>query len=297
MSASAGGPPEPGRIHSIRQRLLNHARANGEEFQFVLDRFAVERLLYRLSISPYRDEFMLKGAMLFALWFDAAHRPTRDADFLGFGAPDAGRLATTIRELCAIESDDGLVFDLDALTVAEIREEARYNGLRVSLRARLGQAACMIQWDVGFGDAVSPGPQEVTLPTLLDDMPSPRLQVYPRESVFAEKLEALVLLGIANRRMKDYFDLLGLAREGRMDAEALARAIEATFDRRGTPIPRDMPMGLSGAFGGDLHKQQQWKAFLSRNRLVAPSLEESVAELAAFAHPILGRTRGPGQGG
>lgn len=283
--------PEAARIASIRQRLLNHARASGDEFQFVLDRFGVERLLYRLSISSYRDEFLLKGAMLFALWFDAPHRPTRDADFLGFGPPDAARLAGTIRELCAIQVDDGLTYDVAALTVAEIREDAKYDGLRVSLRAHLGQAACMVQWDVGFGDAVTPSPQQVTLPTLLDDMPAPQLQVYPRETVFAEKLEALAVLGIANSRMKDYFDLLGLSQEGKMEEGTLARAIVATFNRRGTALPSGLPTGLSDAFAGDPLKRKQWGAFLSRNRLDAPSLEQTVAELAAFAGRVLGKAR------
>lgn len=187
---------DPGRIASIRQRLLNHAKAGGEEFQFVLDRYAVERLLYRLSISGYRDQFLLKGAMLFALWFDEPHRPTRDADFLAVGTPDAGQMLGIVQVLLDMDVDDGLVFVEESLGVTEIREDAKYDGLRVTLRARLGTANCMVQWDIGFGDAVTPGPQESELPTLLDDMPAPRLRVYPRETVFAEKVEALTVLGM-----------------------------------------------------------------------------------------------------
>lgn len=268
------------RIDSIRQRLLNHARVGGVEFQQVLDRYAVERLLYRLSISPYRDDFLLKGAMLFALWFDAAHRPTRDADFLGFGDPDAGRLASVVRALCAMELDDGLAFDVDALAVVPIREEARYAGLRASVRALLGRAVCLVQWDVGFGDAVTPGPEERVLPTLLDGQPAPHLRVYPRETVFAEKLEAMVVLGIANSRMKDYFDLLGLVREERMDDDSLAQALSATFARRGTPLPTVLPVGLTAEFSNEPAKQGQWNAFLSRNRLEAPPLPDVIVELA-----------------
>lgn len=177
---------------SIRQRLLDLARGRGEDFQMLLDRYAVERLLYRLSVSEQRDEFLLKGALLFAVWFDAPHRPTRDADFLGFGAPDATRLADSVGRLCAIGADDGMVYDTASIKVQEIREQASYPGLRVNLRAELGNARCNVQLDVGFGDAVTPAPVEVEYPSMLADLPAPRLRVYPRESVYAEKLEAIV---------------------------------------------------------------------------------------------------------
>lgn len=284
MSAS----PTANRIASIRQRLLDRARARGEEFQFVLDRFAVERLLYRLSQSDFRDEFVLKGAMLFALWFDQPHRPTRDADFLGFGPPDAERLGETIRQLCAIDADDGLRYDTDSITVEAIREEATYDGLRVTLAALLGNARCTVQWDVGFGDAITPESLQASYPTLLDDMPAPELRVYPRETVFAEKLEAIALLGIANSRMKDYFDLLALVRENTMDPAHLASAVRATFERRGTPPLEGPPFGLSDAFAKDVQKQTQWQAFLKRNRLQAPDLEIAVAEIRTYVAAILG---------
>jgi predicted nucleotidyltransferase component of viral defense system len=274
--------PAGNRIASIRQRLLDGAKARGEDFQFVLDRYAVERLLYRLSISPDRDRFLLKGAMLFALWFDQPHRPTRDADFLGFGPPDPEPLVEMIRRLCNIEADDGLQYETDSIAVETIREEAKYDGLRVTLLALLGNARCTVQWDVGFGDAVTPGPLEADYPVLLDDMPAPQLRVYPRETVFAEKLEAIAQLGIANTRMKDYFDLLALGREGRMDKAALATAIRATFHRRGTQLPKDLPFGLSDEFALDAAKQAQWQAFLRKNRLHAPDLVAVVAEIGAF---------------
>lgn len=283
--------PDAGRVASIRQRLLNHAKAHGEEFQLVLDRYAVERLLYRLSISANRDWFLLKGAMLFASWFDAPHRPTRDADFLAIGSPDEGQMLEIVRALLELEVDDGLRFDAESLGIMEIREEAKYDGLRIMLRARLGTADCMVQWDIGFGDAVTPGPEDIDLPTLLDDMPVPRLRVYPRETVFAEKVEALTVLGMVNSRMKDYFDLLGLAREGRMDARLLGQAIRATFERRGTGLPAQLPTGLTEAFAADPGKQVQWRAFLSRNRLTAPSLETVVSELAAFMAPVFEEAR------
>ncbi|MCL6620241.1 nucleotidyl transferase AbiEii/AbiGii toxin family protein [Thermomonas hydrothermalis] len=282
MSASS-----PARVDSIRQRLLNHAKATGEEFQRTLDRYAVERLLYRLSISRHRDDFLLKGAMLFRHWFEQEHRPTRDADFLGFGAPDPARIEAIISELCELELDDGLAFDLASLRVSEIRETAHYHGLRVNLRARLGTAECLIQWDIGFGDAVTPGPEDAKLPTLLDDLPAPWLRIYPRETVFAEKLEVIVMLGMTNSRMKDYFDLFSLVREGQLDPTLLRDAVSATFARRNTPMPDSLPVGLTQAFASDNTKQKQWRAFLERARLKAPGLEEVVAELAGVVAPLL----------
>lgn len=274
--------PTANRIASIRQRLLERARSRGEDFQFVLDRFAIERLLYRLSISPYRDQFLLRGSMLFALWFDAPHRPTRDADFLGFGSPDPARLAGVVRDLCEMESDDGLQFDTASIAVAPIREEASYEGVRLRLQARLGNARCHVQWDVGFGDAVTPAPAEMDYPVLLKGFPPPYLRVYPRETVFAEKMEAMAALGIANSRMKDYFDLLALVREGAIDPPTLVAAIRATFDRRGSRLPHGIPFGMSEDFSADVQKQSQWNAFLRRNRLAAPDLNAAVAELRAF---------------
>lgn len=279
------GPDQP-RVDSIRQRLLNLARQRGEEFQLTLDRYAVERLLYRLSVSPHRDAFVLKGALLFQLWQEQTYRPTRDADFLGFGAPESTRIETVVRELCAMHQDDGLVFDDDSMRVEPIREGANYEGLRMQLRATLGRAQCWVQWDIGFGDAITPGPVEVELPTLIGELPAPSLRAYPRETVFAEKLEALVVLGMANSRMKDYFDLFNLIGEAQMHAGTLASAIAATFARRGTPIPADLPLGLTETFALDALKQGQWHAFLSRNRLQAPGLEEVVKEIARTVGPL-----------
>jgi predicted nucleotidyltransferase component of viral defense system len=280
-------PSQNARVASLRQRLLNLAKRSGEEFQLTLDRYAVERLLYRLSISRHREDFLLKGAMLFRHWFQQEHRPTRDADFLYFGAPDPQWMEQIVRELCALAVDDGLVFDLTNIRVSAIREDARYEGLRVQLRARLGSADCLIQWDVGFGDAVTPAPEDAVLPCLLEELPSASLRIYPRETVFAEKLEAIVVLGMANSRMKDYFDLLNLVREGRMDAIALAQAVAATFQRRGTPIPEAMPTGLTESFARDAAKQRQWRAFLDRSRLRAPGLDVVVREVGAAVAPIL----------
>ena len=276
------------RAASIRARLLARAQAAGEDFNLVLNRYAIERFLYRLSISSSRDAFVLKGAMLFDLWFDVPHRATRDADFLGFGAEDADALRKTLQGICGIEADDGLEFDAGSISVETIREQANYGGLRASLVGHLGTARCTAQIDVGYGDAVTPAPEEAVCPVLLDDLPAPRLRVYPRASVMAEKLEAIVSLGMANSRMKDYFDLLALAREGQVNPSEAAAAIVATFRRRRTAIPATTPVGLSAEFARDPAKLAQWRAFLGKNRLEAPALEVVVAELRRyFAVPLM----------
>lgn len=271
-----------GLVASIHARLLNLAKARGDDFNLVLTRYAIERFLYRLSLVPARDVYWLKGALLFDLWFDVPHRPTRDADFLGFGPADAETLASTIREICGVAVDDGMEFDPASITIEEIREEANYGGLRVRLVSRLGKARCTVQLDVGYGDAVTPGPEEAIYPTLLDDQPAPRLRVYPRAAVAAEKLEAIVSLGMANSRMKDYFDLRALAHEGVLDAQLLGDAIAATFQRRGTAVPEKVPLGLSDEFARDAAKRAQWKAFLGKNRLDAPTLDEVIGEVRLF---------------
>lgn len=271
-----------GRVASIHARLLQRAKARGEDFNLILTRYALERFLYRLSLAPAREAYWLKGAMLFDLWFDVPHRPTRDADFLGFGPMDIDTLAKTIREVCGMPADDGMVYDPDSISVDEIREDARYGGLRVRLLGKLGNARCTVQLDVGYGDAVTPGPEEAVYPTLLDDLPPPRLRVYPRASVVAEKLEAVVSLGMANSRMKDFFDLCALAREGALDVRQLSEAIAATFARRGTTVPAELPLGLSDDFARDAGKRAQWKAFLGKNRLDAPTLEDVIERIRRF---------------
>lgn len=272
-----------GRVASIHARLLNSARERGEDFNHVLIRYGTERFLYRLSTLPAaREGLWLKGAMLFDLWFDMPHRPTRDADFLGFGPMDAEALANIVRGICVVTVDDGMAFDPGSMRIEEIREDARYGGLRVRLAGTLGNARCAIQLDVGYGDAVTPGPEEAVYPTLLDDLPAPALYVYPRATVVAEKLEAIASLGMANSRLKDYYDLRALVREGALEEGLLAQAIAATFLRRGTPLPEALPLGLTGEFAGDRVKLEQWKGFLGRNRLEAPGLAEVVEEIARF---------------
>jgi hypothetical protein len=276
-----------GRAASVQARLLAGAKARSEEFNLTLTRYALERFLYRISVSPGRDQLWLKGAMLFSLWFETPHRPTRDADFLGLGNMDASALAEVVAAACAVKVDDGMTFDTASMTIEEIREDAHYGGLRVRFLGQLGTARCSVQLDVGYGDAVTPGPEDIEYPTLLDELPAPRLKAYPRVTVVAEKLEAIVHLGMANSRMKDYFDLLALVREGALQLELLAKAIAATFARRRTALPVDVPLGLSNAFAHDETKRKQWRAFLQRNKLEGPELDQVVNELRDyFAEPL-----------
>lgn len=280
-----------GRAASIRGRLKRQADSVGQDFQLVLTRFGLERLLYRLSISGHASQFLLKGALAFALWFNHPHRPTRDADLLGFGSDDADRLMRLFKEVCSIAADDGLQFDPDSIRVQAIREEARYGGMRVTVNATLDAAKLKLQVDIGFGDAVTPAAIEQTYPVLLDDLPAPKLKIYPRETVCAEKLEAIVILGMANSRMKDYFDLLALAREGALEAGMLEAALARTFHRRQTTIPDEPPIGLSPDFAEDVQKQRQWQGFLDRNRLDAPGLSDVVTQLRVYFAPRLKAAR------
>ncbi|PWF49321.1 nucleotidyl transferase AbiEii/AbiGii toxin family protein [Massilia glaciei] len=267
---------------SVRARLLNRARADKLDFNLMLTRFALERLLYRLGVSTWSNEFLLKGALLFDLWFDQPQRPTRDIDLLGFGPAGMEHLAAVFQDVCVQICDDGMIFDQASVMATEIRKDANYEGVRVTLRGVLDGARCAIQIDVGYGDAVTPAAESVSFPVVLADMPAPQLRAYPVYTVVAEKYQAMVSLGIANTRMKDYFDLWILALHASIDRAILNEAIKATFERRGTPIPIDTPLGLSATFATDQMKQQQWKAFLSKNKLKAPDLVEVVEVLVGL---------------
>ena len=270
---------------SILARLLTLAKQRGDDYSLLLNRFALERLLFRVSRSPHADRFLLKGALLFSLWYDEPHRSTRDADLLGFGASDEEGLIAIFREIAAINIGDGIVFDPDSVKACAIREEAPYGGTRIRLGARVGSARCSLQIDVGFGDAVTPAPTIARYPVLLNDFEAPRLGVYPVYSVIAEKYHAMVMLGQANSRMKDFFDLGVIAKRARLDGATLAAAIHATFDRRQTPLPDQPPFALTGSFSEDNGKQRQWQAFLNKNQLRAESLAETIALLHLLLWP------------
>jgi len=269
---------------SVRDRLLQLARTRHEDFNFVLSRYAMERLLYRLSKSPHEPAFVLKGAMLFSIWSGQPHRATKDIDLLGTGSPDLDRLAKIFRDVCetAVE-DDGIVFEAASVTAMRIKEDAYYEGVRMQLRGKLGSAVLNLQVDIGFGDAVTPGPALADFPVLLT-LPSPRLRIYPRETVVSEKLEAMVQLGIANSRMKDFFDLRFLAQTFEFDGNLLTTAIRATFERRGTPIPSKDPVAFTSAFSEDPRKKAQWAGFLNRIGVADKglTLPAVVADIRAF---------------
>ena len=271
---------------SVRARLKKHADTAKQDFNLTLTHYGLERLLYRLSISTHALNFLLKGALLFSLWYDLPHRPTRDADLLGFGPDDIDSAVSTFREICQIPVDDGIVFDPTSVKGSLIRKEAGYGGVRLDLHAELDGARIVLQVDIGFGDAVTPQAQAISYPVLLNDLPAPQLRAYPKYTVVAEKFHAICLLGMSNTRMKDYFDLWVLLRDDMLDADELNRAIKATFARRNMPMPSFLPDGLSDAFVTDAVKQIQWNAFLKKNQLAAIALAEVVTLLRNMFHKV-----------
>jgi len=273
---------------SVRQRLYNRSREQGEDFDLTLSRYAVERFLYRLSRSPYVDDFVLKGAHLFSLWTGSPHRITRDLDVLSKGAPDILRLETIFQAVCGqpVEEQDGIDLLADSVTGEEIRAEAEYQGIRMRLAYTLAGARGTLQVDVGFGNAVTPAPALIEYPSLLD-LPTPRLRAYPRETVVAEKYQALVMLGMGNSRMKDFYDLFVLASHFPFEGVILTRAIAATFKRRKTALPEQMALALTPDFARDPIKQRQWSGFLNRGRLgsTPPDLEAVINGIRTFLLP------------
>ncbi|MCY4238142.1 MAG: nucleotidyl transferase AbiEii/AbiGii toxin family protein [Rhodospirillaceae bacterium] len=275
---------------SVRARLLARARAEQTDFQILLTRYALERLLYRFSVSDQRERFVLKGAMLFAIWQNDLFRPTRDLDLLGHGDPDPAMVAATVRSICSVEvPDDGVVFDVAGIEAAPIRGEDEYPGVRVRTGATISGARLPIQIDVGFGDVITPEAIDIEYPALLD-APAPILRAYPPETVVAEKTEAIVSLGIGNSRMKDFYDLWTMAQTFEFEGDDLAEAMRRTFERRRTALPEQLPVGLSDSFA--LERGTQWRAFLARDRLeVAPaSFAQIIDDLRTFLQPVLVRT-------
>ncbi len=272
---------------SVRQRLLNLAQAQQEDFGYVLTRYALERLLYRLSCSPQRERFVLKGALLFQVWTPKPNRRTRDLDLLGQGENTPARLVRIFQDLCRqpVEAD-GLEFVTDSVRAEPTQTDQVYAGLRVQLEALLARARIALQIDIGFGDVITPQALEITYPTLLD-FPAPRLRAYPPETVVAEKFQAMVVLGMANSRMKDLYDLWVLAQEFEFAGPVLSQALAQTFQQRQTPLPAPTLLALSVAFAEDQTKQRQWQAFLHQGRLTAegPELAAVITTLRAFLLP------------
>ncbi len=273
---------------SVRARLLNIAKAEGSNFNQVLVRYALERFLYRLSQSPHADRFLLKGALLFTLWYDMPHRPTRDADLLGFGPSDLQSIGQTFRDIASITVDDGITFDPESVHAEEIRKDAGYAGARVVIIGELAKARCKTQIDIGFGDAVTPGPVQSEYPVLLKDFPAPRLRTYPVYTVVSEKLHAIALLGMTNSRVKDYLDLWVMLDRESLNMNTLAQAISATFIRRGMAVPTELPMGLSDEFAADPSRQALWTAFVKKNELAMIPLADVVARIRTALEPAMG---------
>jgi predicted nucleotidyltransferase component of viral defense system len=272
---------------SIHQRLLNHARANDRPFNEVLQYFALERFLYRLGCSPFRQQFVLKGALMLTAWQFPYARPTRDIDLLGCTDNVVEHIVSTIQAICReLAPEDGLVFDADSVTGESIIEAANYAGVRVRFAAHLGTARVPMQIDIGFGDPVVPAPSPVKLPTILG-LPAPELQGYSRESMIAEKVQVMVYLAEVNSRMKDFYDVWWLATHFEFDGPLLAQAIHETFQWRQTPLSLT-PVAFSDRFTKDETKQGQWRAFIRRLRLddVPGTLTEATETIAAFILPV-----------
>jgi predicted nucleotidyltransferase component of viral defense system len=272
---------------SIRQRLLNKAHGTNRPYNEILQYYAIERFLYRLSQSPHADKFILKGALLFLAWGTSIYRPTRDIDFLGFTANELDSLMRIIQVICEQQVEpDGLIFDAQSANSARIREDADYEGVRVNLTGYLGKAKIPLQIDIGFGDIVYPAPVTLQYPTLLR-LSAPRLRGYPPETVLAEKLQALVFLGNVNSRMKDFYDLWVLAKQFDFDGRELQEAILHTFQQRNTALPEEIPVGLSDSFTAE--NQAQWQAFIKRTRIAETpfSFSDIIRVLKGLTIPLL----------
>lgn len=280
---------ESGLVQSVRARLLAAATAAASDPNTVLARYGIERFLYRLSISPYADRFVLKGAMLLSAWLGQGARPTRDIDFLGIGTFTLDAIGDMAREVCVLPCEpDGMTFLPETVKVAEIRTSGQYRGARLTLSGALGRARVKVQVDVGIGDATMPGPALLDYPSLLG-FPHPRLRAYQPETVVAEKVHAMAVLGLTNTRLKDLHDVTALSRQVDFDGATLASAIDATFARRKTAIPEGLPAALTPNFAADPARQAQWRAFLKRSRLQTASatLESAAGEAARFLRPVL----------
>ena len=278
---------------SVRARLLRVSKERQEDFTLTLMNYGAERFLYRLANSAHRDRFVLKGAMLFAVRLGERYRPTRDLDLLGLGEPSEAAIASAVREITTTNvEDDGLVFDVDGLQVQAIREDHAHGGIRAVMQAHLVEARIHIQIDVGFGDAITPGATLLQFPTLLAGMPAPNVLAYPTETIIAEKVEAMVDLGLSNSRMKDLTDVAMAARRAPFDGAVLVVAIQATFVRRRTQLPSGEMVALSDRFVQDDRTHANWKAYVRREGLRGfDSLAQLIAELRAFLVAPLAHAR------
>lgn len=276
---------------SIKARLLKRAQEKGEEFELFLVRYAVERFLFRMGASSIRDRCILKGAGLLTLWMNDPYRATRDVDLLAFGPDDEASIRGAIETICVIPcAEDGLVFDLGSLTVSAILDDSDYGGQRAVIQAYLGKARIRLQVDFGFGDVIpAPGAEEAEYPVLIDGLPIPRVRTYPRVVAIAEKFEAMVTLGRANSRMKDFHDIWALARRFPFKGVALVQAVAMCFERRGTAWTAEMPDALQGAFYSGAALQRRWLAYAGKRDHRPPppgSFEEIGTLIRQFLVPV-----------
>ena len=281
---------------SVRDRLLNQSRKadGGSGFNRLLVQYVIERFLYRMSLSKARDRFILKGAVLFVLWSPSPLRTTGDLDLLGLGANDTDTIGKLFVNICREDvPDDGLVFDHDAIKVESMRAEEQYPGVRVRLAATLGTAKIPFQVDIGFGDVIHPGPDEIEYPRLLTEFPPARLRAYPPETVIAEKLEAMVRFDELTSRLKDHYDMWAISHTFGFEMSTLSAAVMKTFERRKMTLPPSLPAPLSLEFASLPAKRQQWQAFLklASPTLVPPVFEKLEVELTAFIGPVLAAVR------
>jgi hypothetical protein len=269
---------------SVQARLQNHARVSKRPFQELLQYYAMERFLYRLSLSPHRTRFVLKGALMLHVWDAPLARATKDLDFLGRLDNSLENLERIVREVCVADVEpDGMLFNPATVKTERIKEDSDYAGVRVRFIGLLGKARVAMQIDVGFGDVVTPGAQSITYPVLLD-FPAPELSGYPRETVVAEKFQAMVYLRTMNSRMKDFYDVWLLANQYAFDGKLLAKAITATFANRETSID-PAPIAFTPDFTEQASTRAQWAAF--RNRLPNEHCPERLSEVVTFLAEFL----------
>ena len=276
---------------SIRTRLYNTWKdSSGIEFQLFLVRYACERFLYRLGKSDVRDSCILKGATLLELWMVEPYRTTSDIDLLAFGESNEETIRRIIATVCAVPCpEDGITFDLDTLNVSPIRENQSYQGQQAKLVARLGKVKISVQVDFGFGDVVTPEPEEAQLPTLIDGVPQPSLHTYPRVSTIAEKFQAMVQLGTRNSRMKDFYDVWALSDTFAFDGAELREAVERCFERRGTAWNTIAPGVLTPAFYSNSDLRVRWRAYGQRGEILRPppsAFEDVGSRIQSFLGPV-----------
>ena len=281
---------KPSEAQSIRQRLLNISNKRAVDYNLILIWYTLERLLYKLSLSKHSNSFILKGSMLFTVWSGRTFRPTKDIDFLGYGKPSPEYLKKVFTEIIQTDDglEDGIIFLSDSLNIQPIREEQEYGGQRILLNALLGNARIRLQIDIGFGDAITPLPEKILFPTMLE-MPSPEILTYNRETVIAEKFHAISVLGLTSSRMKDYYDLWILSKQYQFRKKLLTQALKATFERRKTQLPKELPLGLTEEFYNDAIILTRWNSFIKKTELtiVEEKLETVIKDLQKFFNDLI----------